>query len=84
MNEGSTPLCEWLGLSHQHTWRWVLPVKAADRNRTGNLEITNHALCQLSYGGGGGSIPQATAGSQRRKSPQAGAVVGDTGFEVAS
>ena len=25
--------------------------KAADRNRTGNLEITNHALCQLSYGG---------------------------------
>jgi hypothetical protein len=25
---------------------------AAGRNRTGNLEITNHALCQLSYGGG--------------------------------
>lgn len=27
--------------------------KAADRNRTGNLQITNQVLCQLSYGGGG-------------------------------
>lgn len=29
--------------------------KAADRNRTGNLQITNQVLCQLSYGGGGRS-----------------------------
>ena len=25
--------------------------KATDRNRTGNLQITNQVLCQLSYGG---------------------------------
>ena len=27
------------------------PRKATDRNRTGNLQITNQVLCQLSYGG---------------------------------
>ena len=26
-------------------------LKATDRNRTGNLQITNQVLCQLSYGG---------------------------------
>ena len=29
----------------------VDPPKATDRNRTGNLQITNQVLCQLSYGG---------------------------------
>lgn len=28
--------------------------KATDRNRTGNLQITNQVLCQLSYGGDDG------------------------------
>ncbi len=28
-------------------------LKAADRNRTDNLMITNQVLCQLSYGGEG-------------------------------
>ena len=33
--------------------------KATDRNRTGNLQITNQVLCQLSYGGGVCRIPKS-------------------------
>ena len=33
----------------------IMRRRAADRNRTGNLQITNQVLCQLSYGGGGRS-----------------------------
>ncbi len=46
--------------------------KAAGGNRTPNLEITNHALCQLSYGGDGFTLPPSapagfTPAARRRR-----------------
>ena len=34
--------------------------KATDRNRTGNLQITNQVLCQLSYGGDACRVSQVS------------------------
>ncbi len=57
----------------------LYPPKATDRNRTGNLQITNQVLCQLSYGGGDGEgYPSvvASAPGPRKSAPAILARVG--------